>query len=127
MVLVTGAWTDLATWLGRVWDEREAAATNALKIGDEELAVSRGYTIRNTWSRELWRDGAFQSAWTAPGPSPQEVLAEVGADRAILAECSMVLEDKAPRRLGERILAWTVLRQLASVHRDLPGWREAWQ
>lgn len=66
---------------------------------------------------------------TAPPPIEAHLTipARIAADRQILAECCIVLEDKTLGRTRERMLAWTVLRLLAGGHRDRPGWQEAWQ
>ena len=89
------------------------------------------------WLTQVWREDAKRfggheedcADWLH-GPCDcinGEMLARIAADRQILAECCIVLEDKAPGRTRERMLAWTVLRLLAGGHRDRPGWQEAWQ
>lgn len=57
---------------------------------------------------------------------PAAVLADLAAKRQIFAECSIVL-GKEGNPMGERVIAWQVMRLLASAHRDHPDWREAWQ
>lgn len=83
------------------------------------------------WLTAIWdEDEARLSHPTFCGPvwpTTDQLLARIAADRQILTECSIVLEGKEPGHMRERVLAWTILRLLASVHRDRPGWREAWQ
>jgi len=119
---------DIAAWLTAIWDERQRACVEAQTAIDACSATAASGDLELRWMLQLRRGGEFQAGWDMPGPpTPTEDLARIAADRAILAECSIVLENKDPERLGERILAWAVVRQLASVHRDRPNWREAWQ
>jgi len=130
---------DLAAWLTAIWDEDERERLEELERGSRIRIVAHPNEVTgqrvalcddcNDWASE----GSQSEVETAGTQHVREkhdyerVLARIAADRAILAECSIVLENKDPKRLGERILAWAVVRQLASVHRDRPNWREAWQ
>lgn len=123
---------DLAAWLTQIWDddERIARAIPDLYRSWEALREGPG---------AAWIDCVSSSRTQSPGlldpddaahiarHDPASILARIAADRQILAECSIVLEDKSPERVQERILAWAIVRHLASAHRDRPGWREAWQ
>ena len=128
---------DIAAWLTQIWDEQEQAEGRRFrsrKDVPQPSSVMHGWpeddcvTIRryDSDSETAMRHVDYIAEFLEPSPD-QFTLARIAADRAILAECSIVLESKDPKRLGERILAWAVVRQLASVHRDRPNWREAWQ
>ena len=108
--------SDLVAWLTQVWDEQERIATEAYRAGFDDLTpTGEHWGVPDAIGRHLLRH------------DPASVLARIAADRQILVECSMVLEDKDPTRVRERVLAWAVVRHLASAHRDRPGWRDAWQ
>ena len=129
---------ELAAWLTRIWDEQENIALYTAGWDRSGRKRASGQWVR-TGISSLEDDERRSIIYSDSGQvseavadhiarhDPATVLARIAADRAILAECSIVLENKDPKRLGERILAWAVVRQLASVHRDRPNWREAWQ
>jgi hypothetical protein len=138
--------TDLASWLTRIWDEEERLAKKATPGPWRHDPRKHWRKPGTAWFEEAVFAGpagkdAECIAGTGESDDPQSiydaafiaaldpasVLARIAADRAILAECSVVLEDKTPSRVRERILAWAVLRQLASIYRNHPDWREAWQ
>ena len=129
---------DIAAWLTAIWDTRQSMYDHAPDF-EEQAGSARGPGWGTAGGDTCEVCGAYQfsgleniveDAWyehMEQCHQRREVLARIAADRAILAECSIVLEDRDPERVGERVLAWAVVRQLASVHRDRPGWREAWQ
>lgn len=123
---------DIAAWLTAIWDEDEKGALAAAgpygpdwgtsENSDDVYSESGGYVACGAYG--YMEEGI---RYFVAHQDPAATLARIAADRQILAECSIVLEDKDPTRVRERMLAWAVLRHLASVHRDRPNWREAWQ
>lgn len=125
---------DLVAWLTQIWDEGDALAKATAKEegddwqpgdrynSDSVINADGGYVACGPWEYMAWETRQHIAT-----NDPSSVLARIAAHRQILAECCIVLEDKTPGRTRERMLAWAVLRQLASAHRNLPGWRDAWQ
>lgn len=122
----------LAAWLTAIWDEGERLAKGCVddigghRAGDP-LSDGSGEADCDAFPSYPWGSDGWERAYMAGPAQPSAVLARIVADRQILTECIIVLEGKEPGRMRERVLAWTILRLLASAHRDRPGWQEAWQ
>jgi hypothetical protein len=143
---------DLATWFTQIWDEREQAARDEMKLVEYAREAWRAeYAVSYQWVRNVANNnGSVVSSLFAPGaPTPQEVLARIAADRQILAlhhpdrhlenwfwlerECAECkhrwhkwLPDKPPTEIGPEQGCPTV-RLLALPYADRPGYQEAWR